>query len=204
MQKLTDAQNLIAEARRLTDRARPGQYSVINDNEDSEYMPFWVINDQTSGEGEWFAEVRVGDYDTANLFARSRTLVPELADALESVTAEYDAWQSGKIGVSEHLALREENKRLKAEIAELREREGRDGCEYCRDGENLAYGHDSMQRTGMIYIDRNLLTADLFSESMAVPIFYCPVCGGALEAKREKEKDERKERPIPATETKGE
>ena len=48
--------------------------------------------------------------------------VNALANALESVTAEYAAWRKG-IGVSEHLALREENKRLKAEIAELRERE---------------------------------------------------------------------------------
>jgi len=55
------------------------------------------------------------------------------------------------------------------------------GCEYCLQGEDLAYGLDSMQRTGRIYIDGNLLTADLYSESMAVAVCCCPVCGRRLE-----------------------
>ena len=59
--------------------------------------------------------------------------------------------------------------------------ERRDGCEYCLQGEDLAYGHDSMQRTGRIYIDGNLLTADLYSESMAVAVCCCPMCGRKLE-----------------------
>lgn len=57
------------------------------------------------------------------------------------------------------------------------------GCEYCLQGEDLAYGLDSMQRTGRIYIDGNLLTADLYSESMAVAVCRCPVCGRKLEGK---------------------
>ena len=40
---------------------------------------------------------------------------------------------------------------------------------------------DSMQRTGRIYIDGNLLTADLYSESMAVAVCCCPMCGKRLE-----------------------
>jgi hypothetical protein len=67
-------------------------------------------------------------------------------------------------------------------LAALREQAEREkGCEYCLQGEDLAYGLDSMHRTGRIYIDGNLLTADLYSESMAVVICYCPVCGKRLE-----------------------
>ena len=67
-------------------------------------------------------------------------------------------------------------------IAALREQAERSkGCEYCLQGEDLAYGHDSMQRTGRIYIDSNLLTADLYSESMAVAVCCCPMCGRRLE-----------------------
>ena len=65
--------------------------------------------------------------------------------------------------------------------SQRREREREKGCEYCLQGEDLAYGYDSMQRTGRIYIDGNLLTADLYSESMAVVICFCPVCGKRLE-----------------------
>ena len=67
-------------------------------------------------------------------------------------------------------------------IAALREQAERsNGCEYCLQGEDLAYGLDSMQRTGRIYIDGNLLTADLYSESMAVAVCCCPMCGKKLE-----------------------
>ena len=67
-------------------------------------------------------------------------------------------------------------------IEALREKQERSkGCEYCLQGEDLAYGLDSMQRAGRIYIDGNLLTADLYSESMAVAVRFCPVCGKRLE-----------------------
>ena len=67
-------------------------------------------------------------------------------------------------------------------LTALREQAERsEGCEYCLQGEDLAYGLDSMQRTGRIYIDGNLLTADLYSESMAVAVRFCPVCGRRLE-----------------------
>ena len=64
----------------------------------------------------------------------------------------------------------------------LREKAEREnGCEYCNDREDLAFGHDSLKRVGSIYIDKNLLVADLYSESMAVAICFCPVCGKRLE-----------------------
>ena len=72
-------------------------------------------------------------------------------------------------------ALVKEVRRLREEKLE-RER----GCEYCADREDLAFGHDSMKRVGSIYIDGNLLVADLFSESMAVAVCYCPMCGKSL------------------------
>lgn len=71
---------------------------------------------------------------------------------------------------------------LRTALAALREQAERSkGCEYCLQGEDLAYGLDSMQRTGRIYIDGNLLTADLYSESMAVAVCCCPMCGKRLE-----------------------
>lgn len=72
----------------------------------------------------------------------------------------------------------------------LREKAEREkGCEYCLQGEDLAYGLDSMQRTGRIYIDGNLLTADLYSESMAVAVCCCPMCGRELGKRLEVEHD---------------
>ena len=68
---------------------------------------------------------------------------------------------------------------IKTAISALRAQE-KEPCEYCLQGEDLAYGLDSMQRTGRIYIDGNLLTADLYSESMAVAVCYCPMCGRPL------------------------
>lgn len=58
-------------------------------------------------------------------------------------------------------------------------------CEYCTQGEEMAYGQDSMKRTAYIYLDGNLLTADLYSESMAVAVCYCPMCGKRLEVEHE-------------------
>ena len=48
------------------------------------------------------------------------------------------------------------------------------------DREDLAFGHDSMKRVGSIYIDGNLLVADLYSESIAVAVCFCPMCGKSL------------------------
>lgn len=62
------------------------------------------------------------------------------------------------------------------------------GCEYCADREDLAFGHDSAKRVGIIYLDGNLLVADLYSESMAVAVCFCPMCGKSL---KEVKRDER-------------
>lgn len=77
-------------------------------------------------------------------------------------------------------ALVKEVRRLREEKLE-RER----GCEYCADREDLAFGRDSMKRVGSIYIDGNLLVADLYSESMAVAVCYCPMCGKSLKENEE-------------------
>ena len=70
----------------------------------------------------------------------------------------------------------------KLALAALREQAEREkGCEYCLQGEDLAYGQDSVQRTGRIYLDGNLLTADLYTDSMAVAVCFCPMCGRKLE-----------------------
>lgn len=70
---------------------------------------------------------------------------------------------------------------VKTALVALREKAERmSGCEYCADREDLAFGHDSMKRVGSIYIDGNLLVADLYSESMAVAVCFCPMCGKPL------------------------
>ena len=66
-------------------------------------------------------------------------------------------------------------------IAALREKMEREkGCEYCKQAEPIAYGKDSLMREGYIYLDENLLTADLYWESMAAAVCYCPMCGRKL------------------------
>ncbi len=70
----------------------------------------------------------------------------------------------------------------KMKLSALREQQQRStGCEHCAQGEEMAYGRDSLNRTGYIYLDGNLLTADLYSESMAVAALFCPMCGKRLD-----------------------
>jgi len=88
----------------------------------------------------------------------------------ESLQRRYTTTHNGKHCELVHTAL--------ACLRECAER--REGCEYCLQGEDLAYGQDSVQRTGRIYLDGNLLTADLYTDSMAVAVCFCPVCGRKL------------------------
>lgn len=74
----------------------------------------------------------------------------------------------------------------KLALVALREKAEREkGCECCVGHEELAYGRDTLKRSAYIYLDKNFLTADLYSESMAVAICYCPMCGRRLEEHRE-------------------
>lgn len=68
-------------------------------------------------------------------------------------------------------------------ITALRSELDRVGCEYCNDGEAMGYRQDSLRRAGYIYLDGNSLTADLYSDSMAVAVCYCPMCGAELKEK---------------------
>lgn len=61
-----------------------------------------------------------------------------------------------------------------------REVDRQTGCEHCCAGEELGYGRDSLGRSAYLYLDGNLLTADLYSDSMAVAIRFCPMCGKPL------------------------
>ena len=87
--------------------------------------------------------------------------------------------QSGLYGNQVH------QKTLETALTALRSELDRVGCEYCNDGEAMAYGQDSLRRAGYIYLDGNLLTADLYSDSMAVAVCYCPMCGKKLEVEHE-------------------
>lgn len=78
---------------------------------------------------------------------------------------------------------------LNLALTALRDQQERsEGCDCCLLGEELATSRDSMKRNAYIYLDGNLLTADLYSESMAVAVCYCPVCGRPLTATPKEDK----------------
>lgn len=103
----------------------------------------------------------------------------EIEKAIVALNDIYEGWSSR---VPQNGSLAHRNlQALGISIDSLREKQKRDkGCEYCTDNEDLAFGHDSTKRVGCIYIDGNLLVADLYSESMAVAVCYCPMCGKSL------------------------
>ena len=72
---------------------------------------------------------------------------------------------------------------LQAELQKYKQAEVQreKGCEYCKECEPMCYGEDSLKRFGTIYLDGNLLTADLYADSMACTVCYCPICGRKLE-----------------------
>ena len=67
------------EALELSESARPGPWKVHNDNEDTEYPPFWVIGKDVDEDSDEAMELYVGDDATADFVAKSRTLLPSLA-----------------------------------------------------------------------------------------------------------------------------
>lgn len=56
--------------------ARPGPWKVHNDNEGTEYPPFWVIGKDVDEDDEGAMELHVGDEATADFVAESRTSEP--------------------------------------------------------------------------------------------------------------------------------
>jgi len=67
------------EALELSESARPGPWKVHNNNEDTEYPPFWVIGKDVDEDSDEAMELYVGDDATADFVAKSRTLLPSLA-----------------------------------------------------------------------------------------------------------------------------
>ena len=107
-------------------------------------------------------------------FEQQSDTVKDAADLIESLQDEITQ-------LKDELADYNCDTKIGCKLIEKVKAEREKGCEYCEDGEDLSYGHDTMQRTGRIYLDGNLLTADLYSESMAVIVRFCPVCGKRLE-----------------------
>ena len=84
----------LEEIRARCDAARPGSWRVTNDNEGmpQEYLPFYVVNDaEAEDDGDWFAELRVGDYETADFIAHAREDIPYLLAEVERLTEERNA-----------------------------------------------------------------------------------------------------------------
>jgi hypothetical protein len=68
--------------------ARPAPWRLANDNEGSEYLPFWVMTDPSAADdADWFAEIHVGDEATGQFIAEARTDVPALLAAVDAVLA---------------------------------------------------------------------------------------------------------------------
>ena len=80
----------------------------------------------------------------------------------------------------ESLVIVDEQARILACEVMEREVDRPTGCEHCCAGEELGYGSDSLGRSAYLYLDGNILTADLYSDSMAVAIRFCPMCGRKL------------------------
>lgn len=65
------------------EKATPGPWEVRNDNEGTEYFPFWVVSKLELDSGEWFAELHVGDISDAQFIANAREDVPVLVTEVE-------------------------------------------------------------------------------------------------------------------------
>lgn len=78
----------IDEIEARCEAARIGPWKVCDDNEDTEFAPFWVINEYDEEDGEWFAEVHVGDYPTAKFISAARDDVPWLISEVRRLEAE--------------------------------------------------------------------------------------------------------------------
>ncbi|WP_342441267.1 hypothetical protein MHB65_18095 [Lysinibacillus sp. FSL K6-0075] len=64
-------------------KATLGPWKVRNDNEGTEYFPFWVVSKLGLDSGEWFAELHVGDISDAQFIANAREDVPALIAEVE-------------------------------------------------------------------------------------------------------------------------
>ena len=114
----------IREIEERAENARPGKWKVVNDNEGSEYLPFWVVSDENADDEENFIEMHVGDKQTADFIAHSREDVPRLTNEVRQVWAECkqreaDIKYIGKICTERYdkiAELTETVRRLQAEL----------------------------------------------------------------------------------------
>ena len=83
-------EKLLETLHRMDDGARPGPWVVRNDNEGTSGLPFWVISQETDEEGEWFAELHVGDYETAKFIAMTRQIIPQVIAGLNDMQTELE------------------------------------------------------------------------------------------------------------------
>ena len=82
-------EKLLETLHRMDDGARPGPWVVRNDN-DGSWLPFWVISHELDEEGEWFAELHVGDYGTAKFIAMTRQIIPQVIAGLNDMQTELE------------------------------------------------------------------------------------------------------------------
>lgn len=73
----------LAAIRKRAEDATDGPWKVTNENEGTEYLPFWVIGGDDAEEGEWFAELHVGNKADATFIANARQDVPALIAEVE-------------------------------------------------------------------------------------------------------------------------
>lgn len=102
------------------DKAACSPWEFRDENEGTEYFPFWVISKDGADSGEWLAEVHVGDVSDAEFIAHAREDVPALIAEVERLQA--DLSQSKKDCVELHnekLGFIAENNRLRAVLIDI-------------------------------------------------------------------------------------
>ena len=65
------------------EKAASGPWEFRDDNEGTEYRPFWVVSENNADSGEWLAEIHVGSELDAEFIAHARQDVPALIEEVE-------------------------------------------------------------------------------------------------------------------------
>lgn len=109
--------NLITEARELCEKATPGPWKVKTNRHPNLNGTPWGWIEGAQGNICWSGNQSKLD---AMLMSRSRTLIPELCDALEKAQGNLDAvWGMYQSAERELKKVQEQNKKLVHELSEL-------------------------------------------------------------------------------------
>ena len=78
------------------EKAASGPWEFKDDNEGTEYRPFWVVSENNADSGEWLAEIHVGSELDAEFIAHARQDVPALIAEVEQLREALEFYASTK------------------------------------------------------------------------------------------------------------